>query len=105
MTRQDTRKVIVLPVYTVAVALVTVLAFCGITLATAVSISDRNAATLIDRYQADRASEQEKDRLFYCAVFGSQADAFADAASPTGQAARKAWLDLYGRAQCAPPKK
>jgi hypothetical protein len=103
MTRQaNTRRVIVLPVYTVGVALLTVLLFCGVTLGAAVRISNGNAKDLIDRYEADKQQTAAANKGFYCALFGSQLAAFEDATSPAGRQSYQAWLDIYRLAKCQP---
>lgn len=81
-----------------------------------IQIADRNAAELIDRYEADqqrveRQVEQEKLRTqaeakaVYCRVFSTQIDALDNAQTESGEAARQGWIDLYKLAECQPPRK
>ncbi len=103
MTRP--RRTVTVPSYTIGVALLTVVACCLLTLWAGVAISNRNAARLIDRYEADKAQTEAANRDLYCELFGSQLDAFADAVSPAGKASYRAWLNLYRLAGCQPERK
>lgn len=99
---QQPRRVVVVPVYWVAVAMITVAAMVVVSAVISVALADRNARQLVARYEADKRATAAANQQFYCALFGSQADAFEDATTATGRASRKAWLDLYELAQCRP---
>lgn len=105
MTRApDTRRVVVVPLYTISVAIATVLLLCGLTLWAGVAISRRNAAALVAQNEADKLAAQQANRTVYCKLFGSQLDAFEDAQSPAGKASRQAWLDVYRLVRCTPTR-
>jgi hypothetical protein len=96
---------VMVPVYWVAVAMLTVAAMVVVSAVISVALADRNARELVDRYEADKRAAAESNREFYCALFGSQADAFEGASTPTGKASLKAWLDLYELARCEPARR
>lgn len=93
-----------MPLYTVGVAMATVLAMCLLTLWAGVSISKKNAQQLIDRYEADKVATARANQGLYCTLFGAQADAFAEATTPAGRASYEAWLAVYRLAQCQPER-
>ncbi len=103
MTRPG-QRVVVMPAYTVVVALVTVLVLCVGTLFAAVAISNSNSRDLVAQYRADQAAQAEANRAFYCSVFARQADVFEDAVTPTGKAAYGSWIELYRFARCVPAR-
>lgn len=70
-----------------------------------IQIADRNAEQLVKRYERDQAASRAQNRAVYCSVFSSQLDAFDSATTPTGQASRRAWLDLYELVDCQPERK
>ena len=98
------RRVVTLPAYTIPLAIVTVLAACGLTLLWGVSIAKGNSAELIARYEADKVATQQQNTTIYCELFGSQLDAFADATTPTGRKSYEAWLAVYRLVNCAPAR-
>jgi len=102
---QPPRKMVLVPAYWIAVAMLTVAAMVAVSAVISVALADRNAKQLVDRYEADKQATAETNREFYCALFGSQADAFADATTATGKASLKAWLDLYALAECSPARR
>lgn len=97
-------KVMVIPVYWAAVAMVGVAVALVVSILISVAIAKSNSREVVAQYQKDQAAAQASDRRFYCAVFGRQADVFSEAVSPTGQAAYQAWLDLYRFAACEPAR-
>ncbi len=97
-------KVIPVPVYWAAVAMVGVALALVASVVISVTIAKQNSREVLAQYQADQRAAQAADRRFYCAVFGRQADVFSEAQTPTGRAAYQAWLDLYRFAACEPAR-
>lgn len=104
MTRAP-RKTVIVPVYWVAVAMLSVAAMVVVSTVISVALADRNARELVARYEADKQATAAANRELYCALFGSQVDAFSDAVTPTGKASLKAWLDVYELAKCQPARR
>lgn len=101
---QPPRRVVVVPVYWLAVVMFTVAAMVAVSAFISVSVADRNARELVARYEADKRATAAANQQFYCALFGSQADAFETATTPAGRASYKAWIDLYGLVGCLPAR-
>jgi hypothetical protein len=101
---QPPRRVVVVPVYWAAIVMVTVAVMVVASAVISVGLADRNARDLVARYEADKRATAATNQQFYCALFGAQADAFADATTATGRASLKAWLDLYELARCMPAR-
>lgn len=98
------RRVMVIPIYWVAWAMVTVLALSLGSFFGSIAIANQNSRELVARYRADQAATAAGNRVIYCAVFARQADVFADAESEVGKAAYEAWLQLYRLAGCEPAR-
>lgn len=98
------RRVVVVPVYWVAVAMLSVAAMLVCSAVISIALADRNARDLVERYEADKRAAAEANRQFYCALFASQLDAFADASSPAGRKSYDGWLGVYRLAKCTPER-
>jgi hypothetical protein len=115
MTEQAPRKTINVPVYWLAVVMLSVAAMVVVSAVISTALADRNARALVSRYEADkaataatdekeRAATAEANRQFYCALFGSQLDAFETATTPTGKKSYDGWLGVYRLARCQPAR-
>ena len=93
-----------MPAYTVGLAVITCVAMCLLTLWAGVTISNRNAARLLAKYEADKVAAAEQSRGLYCELFRSQMNAFDGAESDVGKASYKAWLAVYRLVHCQPAK-
>jgi len=113
MTQQPPRRTIAVPVYWLAVIMISIAAMVVVSAVISTALADRNARALVARYEADKAATlaraeadkaatAESNRQFYCALFGSQLDAFATAATPTGRKSYEGWLGVYRLARCQP---
>lgn len=102
MTEQAPRKTIAVPVYWLAIIMLSVAAMVVASTVISTALADRNARELVARYEADKAASAEANRQFYCALFGSQLDAFAGATTPTGKKSYEGWLGVYRIARCQP---
>jgi hypothetical protein len=99
---QPPRRVITVPVYWVAVIMFSVAAMVVVSAVISTALADRNARALVARYEADKRATAEGNRAFYCALFGSQLEAFSDASSPAGKKSYDGWLGVYRLAKCEP---
>lgn len=105
LARRQVRRVVVVPTYWVGIALATVAAFTLAMYFVSVAKANENARDLIARYEADKVRTAESNRVVYCTLFGSQADAFAEAQTPAGRASYLAWLAVYRLVRCQPVRK
>lgn len=99
------RKVVVVPVYWVAVSLITVAFMVIVSVVISVALANRNAHDLVARYESDKRATGEANRQFYCTLFGTQLDAFENATSEAGKKSYSAWLGVYRLAECRPLRK
>jgi hypothetical protein len=115
MTQQPPRRTIAVPVYWLAVVMISIAAMVVVSAVISTALADRNARALVARYEADKAAtaaadEKEKaataeaNRQFYCALFSSQLDAFATATTPAGKKSYDGWLGVYRIARCQPAR-
>lgn len=100
----ESRRVVVVPTYTIGLAIVTVVVMCLVTLFAGVKISNSNAERLVARYERDKAVTAEQNREVYCTLFRTQMDAFDGASSPVGRASYQAWLGVYRLVGCKPAR-
>lgn len=94
-----------IPVYWVAVIMISVAAMVVTSAVISTALADRNARDLVARYEADKRATGEANRQFYCRLFASQLDAFSDASSAAGRKSYEGWLGVYELARCEPPRK
>jgi len=104
MTQQPPRKTIAVPVYWVAVVMISIAAMVVASTVISTAMADRNARKLVARYEADKAASAEANRQFYCALFSSQLDAFETATTPAGKKSYDGWLGVYRIARCQPAR-
>lgn len=98
------RKVVTVPVYWLAIAMISVAAMVVASSVISTALADRNARELVARYEADKSATSEANRQFYCALFASQLDAFGDAETPTGRKSYDGWLGVYRLVKCEPAR-
>ena len=98
------RRRMSVPVYWMALILLTVATAPVVSILVSTKVARENAADQLRRYEADKVATAQRDKNLYCAVFGRQADVFSEAVTPTGKAAYQAWLDLYRFAACDPAR-
>jgi hypothetical protein len=101
---QPAQKVVVVPVYWVGLAMIGVALMLVASAVISVAVANQNSRELIARYEADKQATAAANTQLYCALFGSQLDAFGEAQSPAGQKSYAAWLDLYRLAKCTPAR-
>ena len=101
---QAPRKTVTVPAYWVAVVMISIAAMLVASAVISIALADRNARELVARYEADKRASAEANRQFYCALFGSQLDAFDEAKTPAGRKSYDGWLGVYRLAKCEPAR-
>lgn len=98
------RRRMSVPVYWMALIMLTVATAPIVSVAISTKIARENSAEQLARYEADRDAAAEANRGLYCTLFRTQLDAYAEAESQVGEQAYQAWLDLYRLARCTPAR-
>lgn len=99
------RRPVHLPLWSVVVLCVMATFGPILSITAAVQISNKNAAELVQRYEADQQMARAAAKAIYCTLFAVQIDALTPPQAPTAARVRDAWLAIYELAQCQPPRK